>query len=73
MSAIAASLVASSLDVIVVFTSSTLVANEISVLVKTVTFVVGNVYNLCKKQWTSVNVEFLDGKDTPVVLFKTKR
>ena len=66
-------LAVSSLDIIVAFTESTLVTNKISVLVKTVVFVMPNFDNLCKNQVVSVIFEFLAGKHKLVVLFKTKR
>ena len=68
-----ASLVASPLNVIVIFTKSTVVTNKVWVLVKTVNFVKFNVYNLCKNSVVFVNADFFNGKNTPVVLFKTKR
>ena len=55
----------SSLDVIVAFRKSTLVTNKISVAVKSVNFVMSNVYNLCKNQMVYVNVEFFDGRLNP--------
>ena len=66
-------LVVSSIEVIVAFTKSTLETNKMSVRLKNVIFVVFNVYKLYKIQLVSLGVELLDGKDTPVVLFKTRR
>ena len=68
-----ASLVFTSLDLTVVFTKLTLEIDTISVRVKTVNFVIANVNNLCKNPLLSKIVDFLDGKETLVVLFKTKR
>ena len=68
-----ASLVVSSLDVIIAFRKSKNVTNKISVLVKTVKFVMVNIYNVYKNQVGSANVELLAGKDTLVALFKMRR
>ena len=52
---------------------ATPVTNEVPIFGATVSFVRVNVNNLCKNQLVSVKVEFFDGRDTFVVLFKTKR
>ena len=62
-----------SLNVIVATTNSTLVLNKISVLVETVNFVMFIVYNPGKNQVLSVNVKYLDGRHTLVVLFERKK
>ena len=49
---------------------STLVINKISVPYTDCNLVVVNIYNFCKDQF--VKDEFLDGKNTLVVLFETK-
>ena len=61
------------LDVKTAFTTSTLVTNNKSVIVRTVNFVMVIDYNLSKNHSVFVRSEFLNGKDTLVVFFQTKK
>ena len=66
------SLVVSSLDVMVAFRKFTLETNEIETFVDTVNFVMVCVNKLYKNELKFVNVEFLDGRDTLLVLKKKR-
>ena len=68
-----ASLAMCPLDVIVASTKSVLAANKAVIFVETLNSVLFNVNNVCKNQLVSMRFKFFDGKDSLVVLFKTKR
>ena len=72
-SPIAAPLVVNFLDVIIVFTKSTLLTHKISVLLKNFNLMVVDVYTFCMNHSVSVNDDFREGEHTIVVLLKMKR